>query len=81
MSWVSFLSGALVTAFAYGLFIGSEQVSDPEEDEDELEVSDYSGRNVTLSCQTCRKLKRHREVQPNLYQCSKCKRQVDLRIS
>jgi cytochrome c2 len=34
-------------------------------------VNDSSGRHVTMSCQTCRKLKNHKEVEPNLYQCTK----------
>ncbi|WP_342043334.1 hypothetical protein [Bacillus sp. OTU2372] len=44
-----------------------------------VQIKDLSGRYVTLSCQTCRKLKKHREVETNLYQCIKCKRHVDLR--
>ena len=33
-----------------------------------LVVSSSTGRYVTLSCQTCRKLKKHKEIEPNLYQ-------------
>jgi acetyl-CoA carboxylase beta subunit len=52
-----------------------------DESEENIIVNDFSGRHITLSCQTCRKLKRHKEVQPNLFQCVKCKRHVDLRAS
>lgn len=86
MDWVSFISGGLVTAFTFGLFASEkeddevdEMEQDHEEDEDGLIVNGHVGRNVTLSCQTCRKLKKHKEIEPNLYQCMKCKRHVDLR--
>lgn len=62
---------------------------EPEEDEleEETEISDYTiedhdtkkGRLVPLACQTCHKLKKHREIERDLYQCTKCKRYVDLR--
>lgn len=83
MEWVSFMTGVIGTAFAFALFT-SHQEDEIEMDpivEEELKVNDFSGRHVTLSCQTCRKLKRHKEVEPNLYQCLKCKRHVDLRAS
>jgi acetyl-CoA carboxylase beta subunit len=44
-------------------------------------IHDHSGRKVVLSCQSCRKLKNHIEIEPNLFQCVKCKRQVDIRVS
>jgi acetyl-CoA carboxylase beta subunit len=47
-------------------------------DEHEVLVNDFGDRYVTLSCQTCRKLKRHREIRPNVFQCTKCKRHVDI---
>lgn len=86
MEWISFISGSLMTAFAYALF-----TSDREEDEeleemeldqgeqDDLVVNGHKTRNVVMSCQTCRKLKKHKEIEPNLFQCFKCKRHVDLR--
>ncbi|MEH7336254.1 hypothetical protein V7161_26880 [Neobacillus drentensis] len=82
MNWVSFFSGVTTVFITYALF---SRVL--EEEEDEIAVDDQSGvavnglsgRYVTLSCQTCRKLKKHREVEINLYQCMKCKRHVDLR--
>jgi hypothetical protein len=82
MNWVSFFSGTLTVLIAYALF-SSLLEEEPEEilgdGEAALILNDFSGRFVTLSCQTCRKLKKHREVETNLYQCTKCKRHVDLR--
>lgn len=50
-----------------------------KENESNFVVNGPAGRYVTLSCQTCRKLKRHKEIETDLYQCVTCKRQVDLR--
>ncbi|MEC1744090.1 hypothetical protein [Schinkia azotoformans] len=78
LDYMDFISGAISVGFAYALFKGdgAEEEIDDEEDEDHEEGN---GRFVTLSCQGCRKLKKHREVKRNLYQCTKCKRYVDLR--
>ena len=81
MNWVSFFSGVTTVFITYALF------SRVEEEHEEITVdegagvvvNDLSGRYVTLSCQTCRKLKKHREMETNLYQCTKCKRHVDIR--
>jgi acetyl-CoA carboxylase beta subunit len=87
MNWVSFISGGMTVLLAYAMFTGDneEEVIETESETNEvgtdLVVNDSSGRYVTLSCQTCRKLKKHKEVKPNLYQCTKCKRHVDLRAS
>lgn len=83
MEWVSFLTGVLGAAFAFSLFKDNqeseEDETDPVEEENELIVNSHTGRSVTLSCQTCRKLKKHKEVEQDLFQCMKCKRYVDLR--
>ncbi|MDQ0412753.1 hypothetical protein [Mesobacillus stamsii] len=87
MDMISFTTGLLSAVFAYALFsqdndIDSDDPIEDEDDNEELVINDGSpGRHVTMSCQTCRKLKKHKEVKPNLYQCSKCKRHVDLRAS
>ncbi|CEG28059.1 hypothetical protein [Bacillus sp. B-jedd] len=81
MSWISFMSGVLVTIFAYNLFTYNIEEDGEEVFENEIEINGFSGRLVTLSCQTCRKLKKHRELQPSLYQCTRCNRYVDLRAS
>lgn len=82
LDWISFGTGLMAATLAFALF------SDPSDNDDELEeiplegdllVNSFSVRHVTLSCQTCRKLKKHKEIEPNLYQCCKCKRHVDLR--
>jgi uncharacterized paraquat-inducible protein A len=84
MNWVSFITGGMTVIFTIVLFTsGSEE--DMEEEfieptlESELEINGSAGRQVTISCQTCRKLKRHKEIQTNIFQCTKCKRNVNLR--
>jgi acetyl-CoA carboxylase beta subunit len=87
MSWVSFISGGITVLLTFAMFTSSNEDEEIEMDQDEgdeeseIVVNDFSSRHVTLSCQTCRKLKKHREVKPNLFQCTKCKRHVDLRAS
>jgi acetyl-CoA carboxylase beta subunit len=82
---VSFTTGLLSAVFAYAVFSQKEEIIEDLEEEheqDDLVINDETtGRHVTMSCQTCRKLKKHKEVKPNLYQCCKCKRHVDLRAS
>ncbi|WHZ03413.1 hypothetical protein QNH48_01560 [Neobacillus sp. YX16] len=81
MSWISYITGGMTVILAYAFYtVGME------DEEEELVLvgnnqdnNEFNGRYVTLSCQTCRKLKKHREVETNLYQCTKCKRHVDLR--
>lgn len=80
MSWVSFISGGMAVLFAFALFNNEKEEIEMEQERavgDGFAIS--TGRYVTLSCQTCRKLKRHQEIETNLYECSKCKRPVDLR--
>jgi acetyl-CoA carboxylase beta subunit len=83
MSWISYITGGMTVILAYAFYaVGMEdEEEEMVEDEDNVVVNDFSGRYVTLSCQTCRKLKRHKEVEPNLFQCTKCKRHVDIRVS
>lgn len=80
MEIVSFMTGVLSTTFAFALFSYASD-TDPEDDlePEEEESTGHTGRTVIISCQTCRKLKRHREIEPNLFQCTKCNRNVDLR--
>jgi hypothetical protein len=82
MSWISYITGGMTVILAYAFYaVGVDDVEEEIGTEvDNVVVNDFSGRYVTLSCQTCRKLKRHSEVEPNLFQCTKCKRHVDIRI-
>lgn len=75
----SFTIGVLTTGFVIALFTNEEKEEPDEEKKEEQEVNNYTGKIVTLSCQTCRKLKRHKELQLYLFECIKCKRKVDLR--
>ncbi|WP_419954759.1 hypothetical protein ACN6MT_03090 [Neobacillus niacini] len=83
MSWISYITGGMTVILAYAFYVVG--MDDEEEEllseENNVGLNDFSGRHVTLSCQTCRKLKRHKEVEPNLFQCTKCKRHVDIRVS
>jgi len=81
MNWVSFFSGVTTVLITYALFsrVVEEEPEEIQVDEAGVVVNGLSGRYVTFSCQTCRKLKKHQEVETNLYQCTKCKRHVDLR--
>jgi acetyl-CoA carboxylase beta subunit len=82
MNWISFITGGITALFMYALFTSDNgNVEEIEDVEEEFEINDFNTRHVTMSCQTCRKLKRHKEVRPNLFQCVKCKRHVDIRAS
>lgn len=78
MSWISFITGGMTVIMAYAFFSGGAEDDEELVVEADLVINEGSGRHVTLSCQTCRKLKRHREVRPNVFQCTKCKRHVDI---
>jgi acetyl-CoA carboxylase beta subunit len=82
MNWVSFISGGITVLLTYALSSSDEEEElemEINETKDNLMVNDFTGRFAVLSCQTCRKLKRHKEIEPDLYQCTKCKRHTDLR--
>jgi uncharacterized paraquat-inducible protein A len=83
MQWGSFITGGITILFTYLLFTTSKEEVEPEEDfteeDEEIIVNDFSARHVKTYCQTCRKIKSHKEIKKDLYQCSRCKRQIDLR--
>jgi NAD-dependent SIR2 family protein deacetylase len=82
MNFVSYVTGAMTVLLVYAMFtsyVEEEPELVGEETESSLAVNDFTGRYVTLSCQTCRKLKKHKEIEPDIYQCTKCKRYTDLR--
>jgi hypothetical protein len=61
MSWISYITGGMTVILAYAFYaVGMEDEEEELAVEDNnLMVNGFSGRYVTLSCQTCRKLKRH----------------------
>jgi hypothetical protein len=85
MNWVSFITGGMTVILTYALFTSGQDEELEEEiissgsENTDFVVNGPSGRQVILSCQSCRKLKRHKEIEPNVYQCTRCKRHVDLR--
>lgn len=81
MNWNDFFMGVVMTVFTYVVFTHKQEEEEIEEQGGDMEVHDFQSRHVTLSCQTCRKLKKHKEVEPGIFQCVKCKRHVDIRVS
>jgi uncharacterized paraquat-inducible protein A len=69
---VNFALGVMSVLLAYAFFSTSEE----EEEETELVVNGLSTKLRELSCQTCRKLKNHREVEPGVFECVKCHRRI-----
>lgn len=76
MELVSLITGVLATSFAVCLFSNQKDAQERLVDDDQMGIP---RRLVTLSCQSCRKLKHHREIQENLFVCTKCRRHIDLR--
>jgi acetyl-CoA carboxylase beta subunit len=82
LDWISIGTGAMAAALIFALMHNKNDEEFEEElEEDSLTINDTSGRHATMACQTCRKLKKHKEIEPNLWQCVKCKRHTDLRAS
>lgn len=84
MIWHNIIVGGMTVLMAYAFFAMDEDEAVEKikmKDNGHTIVNMPSGRLVTLSCQTCRKLKKHREIETNLYECTKCKRKIDLRAS
>jgi acetyl-CoA carboxylase beta subunit len=83
MEWGSFITGGITALFMFALFTSDKVVEEDidylDNEDKEVEINDFSSRHVKTYCQTCRKIKSHKEIQKDLYQCTKCKRQVDLR--
>jgi acetyl-CoA carboxylase beta subunit len=81
---VTLITGGIASLFTYLLFSTTNEEDEILEEElndanPDLIVNDFSVRHVKTYCQTCRKVKSHKEVQKDLFQCTKCKRHVDLR--
>lgn len=84
MDAISFVEGAVIALFVFALFNQDKEEGifpEPalEEPAPDIKINGATARTVILSCQTCRKLKKHREIEEDLWQCTKCKRHVDLR--
>jgi ribosomal protein L37AE/L43A len=71
---INFCLGAMSVLLAYAFF--SPGYEEEIEDEHELVVSGLSNKLRELSCQTCRKLKNHREIEPGVFECVKCHRRI-----
>lgn len=80
---LSFIAGIICSTMLFALIKDNvaewEEIDENSGDPGEIELSSITARHVTLSCQTCRKLKKHKEIESNLFQCLKCKRHVDIR--
>jgi hypothetical protein len=88
MNWISFITGGMTVIMAYALFSSNQEdgeveveiIDADEGDTMELIVSDSSGRLHAIYCESCRKKKKHREIRPRIFECTRCKRNTDLRI-
>jgi hypothetical protein len=80
MDLTSFIAGVLSSALTYAMFTSNKMLEPAEVmDDDYGHDDDTTGRRITMMCTSCRKQKQHIEIEKDLYQCTKCKRQVDLR--
>jgi hypothetical protein len=80
MDLTSFIAGVLSAALTYAMFSGNKKQEQPEGVNYHDGHDDHTtGRRLTMMCTTCRKQKAHIEIEKDLYQCTKCKREVDLR--
>lgn len=80
MDLTSFIAGVLSAALTYAMFSSNKKQEQPEGvNYHDGHDDDITGRRITMMCTSCRKQKPHVEIEKDLYQCAKCKRQVDLR--
>lgn len=61
-------------------FFGDDIKEKPKKPVKKIEP-EYNERTVVLSCQKCRKLNPHIEIEADLFECVSCKRQTDIRVS
>jgi uncharacterized paraquat-inducible protein A len=80
MNWTDFILGGVSVMFAFALFTarGRDELEEEFEEEVHETVAINGRRFYQISCQTCRKIKNHREIQPRVYECTRCKRRTDL---
>ena len=80
MDWVAVGIGMMTTMLIFSLKHNDDEIEDEFQEEDESGITiNGKGRNVIMSCQTCRKLRKHEEIERDLYRCIRCKRHTDLR--
>jgi hypothetical protein len=77
-STVAFITGVMFVLLVYALFSMANLESDELVFEGEENGIGLSNRKYELSCQTCRKLKAHIEVEPRVFECCKCHRRTYL---
>lgn len=78
MDLISFGTGALSVLLAYAIFSATTEDQDEmqPETESEILINGVSKRLIEMSCQTCRKLKNHREIESGVFECTKCHRRI-----
>jgi hypothetical protein len=85
MDMVSFVTGGMTILIACVFYsIGTEEEElemEIMEPDTGLVVTEGSRKLYTMYCENCRKQKRHREIAERVFECSRCKRPTDLRIS
>jgi uncharacterized paraquat-inducible protein A len=78
MSMVSFICGGITVMLSYAFYCMGMESEEIEETDEELMVNEYSRRLHQMSCQTCRKIKNHREVEQRVFECTRCHRRTNL---
>jgi uncharacterized paraquat-inducible protein A len=73
MTLINFCLGVMSVLIAYAMFSDNQL---EEAEEAEVRINGVSSKLIELSCQTCRKLKNHREVEPGVFECVKCHRRI-----
>jgi ribonuclease PH len=79
--WRDFIIGAVSIMIAYGVFTYDPEEEIEEEAEQDANVVINGRKYYQMSCQTCRKIKNFREVEPRIFECTKCHRTVNLKAS
>jgi hypothetical protein len=84
INWTDFIIGGVSAMFLFALFTADNDREEEEFDQgntnntNNVVVTDFSRKLHQISCQTCRKMKNHREVAPRIFECTRCHRRTDL---
>jgi acetyl-CoA carboxylase beta subunit len=81
MDMVSYLTGCLAGLVVIAIVKMSKNIIKKYKSRYVNEIYEFHKRYINMFCPKCRKLKKHKEVKPYLFQCVKCKRHTDLRAS